>query len=75
MKVTTIQNLRQFEKLTASELTRLKKRILGYGNFRRTAIELGTPEKTLRDVLNRGYGSPETISKIRGVDVSASKVA
>ena len=53
------------EKLTASELRRLNKMVLGYGNFKTTAFNAGLHVETLRGILQRGYGAPESIAKIR----------
>lgn len=53
------------EKFTRAELTKLKQRVLGYGKFKATANQIEIPETTLRSVIQRGYGTPETIAKIR----------
>ncbi len=50
--------------LNDEQMEALKKRILGYGNFRKTAIDSKMPEATLRDILIRGYGEPKTVNKI-----------
>lgn len=53
------------ERLTSSELSKIKKMILGYGNFKKTVIKSGLPLTTLRDIINKGYGYPENIELIR----------
>lgn len=53
------------ESLTSGEMKKLKSMVLGYGRFKKTAKTIDIPETTLRSVINKGYGYPETISKIR----------
>lgn len=53
------------EKLTEGELLLLKQKVLGYGNFTKTAAEIKMPNPTLRDLLLRGHGEPVTINKVR----------
>jgi hypothetical protein len=53
------------ESFTDMELTMLKQMVLGYGKFKKTALRIGIKETTLRSVIQRGYGRPETIAKIR----------
>lgn len=53
------------EHFTRSELTKLKKMVLGYGKFKKTAEAVDMPEITFRGILNKGYGKPENIEKIR----------
>jgi hypothetical protein len=60
-------NRHEVEHLTSAELTKLKKAVLGYGNFTKTAEKAELPKPTLRDVILRGYGMPETIEKVRSV--------
>jgi hypothetical protein len=55
------------EHLTRSELNKLKRMVLGYGNFTKTAERAELPKPTLRDVLLRGYGMSQTIAKVRSV--------
>lgn len=55
---------RPSKRLTDEQMEALKKKILGYGNFRKTAYESKLPEATLRYVLIRGYGEPKTVNKI-----------
>jgi hypothetical protein len=55
------------EHLTKHEITKLKKMVLGYGNFTRTADMAQLPKPTLRDLIHRGYGTPKTIEKVRSV--------
>lgn len=50
--------------LTEEQLTHLKAIVLGYGNFRKASIEGDIPEPTLRIVMLRGYGEPESVDKI-----------
>jgi len=65
METTKNEILREKEYLTRAEINNLKKQVLGYGNFKRTALRLEMPATTLRDVLNKEYGEPVTIEKIR----------
>lgn len=53
------------EHLSKSELTRLKKMVLGYGKFKKTAEAVDMPEITFRSILSKGYGRPENVEKIR----------
>lgn len=53
------------ESFTKAELSKIKQRVLGYGKFKAAANQIGIPETTLRAVIQRGYGTPETIAKIR----------
>lgn len=53
------------EELTKDELNRLKKITLGYGMLRKFSRELGMHENTLRGVMLRGSGKPETVRIIR----------
>lgn len=53
--------------LTDAELRRIKKMVLGYGNFKATAVKAGLHVETLRGVITRGYGEIETVNKIRQV--------
>lgn len=53
------------EALTKQESNRLRKMVLGYGNFQKVSELADMPNRTLREVLNRGYGKPETIKKLR----------
>jgi hypothetical protein len=63
---TTIRNTGYVtESLSKGELSKLKQMVLGYGKFQQTATFIGIPETTLRTVIQRGYGKPETITKIR----------
>jgi hypothetical protein len=55
------------EHLTKAELSKLKRMVLGYGNFTKTAERAELPKPTLRDVILRGYGMSETIRKVRAV--------
>jgi hypothetical protein len=55
------------EELTASEKRKLKKMVTGYTNFKKTALEAGIHVETLRGVINRGYGAPDTVAKIRSL--------
>jgi hypothetical protein len=55
------------ERLSEDELETLKKMVLGYGNFTKTADKAGLPNPTLRDVILRGHGIPATIKKVRKV--------
>lgn len=55
------------ESFTRAELNKIKKMVLGYGKFKQTANQIGIEEVTLRSVINRGYGRPETLEKIRKV--------
>lgn len=63
------------EALTPLEIKRLNKMVLGYRNFKSTAVNAGLHVETLRGVIQRGYGLPETIQKIRSVIDSPAKVA
>ena len=52
--------------LTKQELTKLRNMVAGYGNFKKTAALL--PEiydRTLKNVIDKGWGSPDTIEAIR----------
>lgn len=51
--------------LSPKELGKLKKMVLGYGNFKKTLDKLDMPESTFRDILIKGYGYPQTIDKIK----------
>lgn len=51
--------------LSGQELFKLKKMILGYGNFRKTLDKVGLPESTFRSILSKGYGTPKTIGQIK----------
>lgn len=54
------------EHLTRPELTRLKKMVLGYGNFKKVASTIPDMHpNTFRNILDKGYGIPENIEKIR----------
>lgn len=53
------------EALTKQELKRLKTMTTGYGNFQRVSDKAEMPVVTLRSIVQRGYGKPETIKKIR----------
>lgn len=53
------------EHLTKSEKARLKRMVLGYGNFRKAAIKSEVHINTLRNILDKGYGFPDTIQKVR----------
>lgn len=55
------------EKLSEDELAQLKQMVLGYGNFTKTAKVAKLPNPTLRDVILRGHGEPQTIKKVRRV--------
>lgn len=55
------------EKLSEEEIALLKLMVLGYGNFTKTAEKARLPKPTLRDVIFRGHGEPDTIKKIRKV--------
>lgn len=55
------------EKLNPSELRKLKKMVLGYGNFTATANKIGIHRETLRGIIDRGHGQPDSIEKIRTV--------
>lgn len=59
------------EKLSPAEKRKLKKIVLGYGNFTATADKAGIHRETLRGIIDRGYGQPETIEKIRKVLINA----
>ncbi len=53
------------KKLTVKELMKLQKATQGYGKIRGFSREVGIHENTLRMVLLKGSGKPETISLIR----------
>jgi hypothetical protein len=53
------------EHLSKTELARIHKMILGYGNFKRTLQRTALPESTFRDIIYKGYGYPENIKRIR----------
>lgn len=53
------------EELTRLEISRLKKATSGYGRIRGFSRELGIHENTLRGVILRGSGKPDTIKIIR----------
>jgi hypothetical protein len=55
----------EVEPLTRQELNKLRRIVLGYGNFQKFSDTAEIPNRTLREVINRGYGKPETIQKIR----------
>jgi hypothetical protein len=61
----TIQMGYTIEHLTKSERARLKKMVLGYGNFNKTANRSGLHINTFRNIIDKGYGVPESIQKIR----------
>lgn len=64
---TIAQSGYRVEKLRRTELNKLKKIVLGYGKFTATADKAGIHRETLRGIIDRGYGYPETIEKIRKV--------
>jgi lambda repressor-like predicted transcriptional regulator len=51
--------------LTRDEVAKLKKVTTGYGKIRGFSREVGIHENTLRDVLLKGSGRPETIRLVR----------
>jgi hypothetical protein len=53
------------ENLERSEITKIKKMVLGYGKFKKTADLIGMPVTTLRDILHKGYATPDNVHKIR----------
>lgn len=53
------------EQLTDSELRKLKRAVTGYGKFTQTAEKAGLHPNTLKGVILRGHGVPETIEKVR----------
>jgi hypothetical protein len=53
------------EHLSKTELNRIRKMTLGYGMFKKTAGKTGLPLATFRDIMNKGYGYPENIQRIR----------
>ena len=53
------------ENLTRPEIARIKRMVLGYGKFKQTAEKTGLSITTFRDIINKGYGVPENIAKIR----------
>lgn len=55
----------EIEALTRQESNKLRKMVSGYGNFQKVSDIAEMSNRTLREVLNRGYGKPETIKKLR----------
>lgn len=53
------------EFLTEEEASELRRLITGYGQFKKTAIAMDIPMPTLRDMVNKKYGKPVTVKKIR----------
>lgn len=51
--------------LSAKEYQKLKTVTIGYGKLRAFARKVELHENTIRDILNKGTGKPETISKVR----------
>jgi signal recognition particle GTPase len=61
----TIEMGYRIEHLTKHEINKLSKMILGYGNFKRIASGSGMHPNTFRNILDKGYGTPDNIQKIR----------
>lgn len=62
----TITSGYQIEHLTKQELGKLKKMVLGYGNFKKISARIeGMHPNTFRNILDKGYGTPENVQKIR----------
>lgn len=74
MESAKTETMREIERLTRGEVNNLKRQVLGYGNFKRLAMKLEMPTTTLRDVLNKEYGEPATIEKIRRAFTSNQNV-
>lgn len=55
----------EFDHLTTKELHYLQRLNLGYGNFTANAEACGLYINTYRTILERGYGRPANIEKIR----------
>jgi hypothetical protein len=55
------------EHLTKTELSKLKKTVLGHGKLRGFSRMAEIHENTLRDIIHKGYAKPETITKVRAV--------
>jgi hypothetical protein len=53
------------EKLTRDEVAKLKKATTGYGRLRGFSREVGIHENSLRYILLKGSGRPDTIELIR----------
>jgi len=56
-----------FEVLTDSELRQLEDRVAGYGWLSDTARRAEVHVNTIKKILMKGYGYPETIKKIRNI--------
>ena len=52
-------------KLSPKEYQRLQAVTIGYGNLAAFARKVDLHVNTIRDILNRGTGKPETIKKLR----------
>lgn len=62
---TTTSEVKRVE-LTKPEINKLKKMVLGYGNFKATARKVPELHKnTLRNVIDKGRGSHDAIELIR----------
>jgi hypothetical protein len=56
----------EVEHFSADEIARIRKKTLGYGNFKKTAKACAPmPLVTFRDILNKGYGTPANVAIIR----------
>lgn len=53
------------EHLTSKEMDQLKSKTTGYGRIRGFSREVGIHENTLRWILLKGSGKPDTIQLIR----------
>lgn len=53
------------ERITTKEKSKLRELTLGYGKLRAAANRADIHENTLRNVIQKGFGEPDTINKIR----------
>jgi hypothetical protein len=53
------------ERITTKEKSKLRELTLGYGKLRAAAFRAELHENTLRNVIQKGFGEPDTINKIR----------
>lgn len=53
------------ERITPKEKAQLRRLVLGYGKLRSAASKAEIHENTLRNVIQKGYGEPDTVKKIR----------
>jgi hypothetical protein len=65
MNPTIISTGYQIERLTPKEIGKLKKLVIGYGNFKKISMGLDMHENTFRNIIDKGYGTPANIEQLR----------